>query len=290
MRIIVLAAILTVLFLGSAAAADCRVSSTESDRFDLVFSINPDGTALMQMTAKIPYSRDCLGTGQGGIQKNGGCDAKTISDALFRSMDFFISDSDCNWSYDTQTGYLSVETRSLTEKITAEEDGTTALRFKKWVVASEKPQTINTLEVLLPAESEIISYFPQQNSRLQKNSIFWQAIPSDPIGVKYVLHKPFDATIPLIAIAGAGILLAGLFFLKKTKTSRKNREKIAELCKREETLNKKTEEMHILYLKRRIDEKTYHDAMEKLSLELSGAKAEKKELLEKAGGHAQQKK
>ncbi|MCX6798496.1 MAG: hypothetical protein NTW59_00140 [Candidatus Diapherotrites archaeon] len=286
MRCLLPICVLLLLF-SYAAAADCTISSTDSKEFKLSFAINGDGTVMMRMLAKIPYTKECVLRRFGEVMQNGACDGKTISDSLFKAMDFFISRSDCNWSYDSDAGMLGIETMSLTEKLVKDEEGVQTLRFNTWVTAPSMPDANNTLWVVLPPESEIVSYFPQKDSVKTKNGIFWPEIPADPIGVRFrqsgTAQQAQGTTALAIAAVAAAAAAVGLVYYKKSLAGRRKNEKISGLSKKEEMLSRKLEELHMMYLKRRIDEKTYRDAVENASLELSSVKAEKKALLEKAG-------
>lgn len=88
-------AVFALLLSGCAFAQDCNLSSDRSDDFSLKLRVDSAGGAEMSMTALIPYSQECLLEGS-QLKVSGSCDAVSINDAIFRSMDFFIIRSDCN--------------------------------------------------------------------------------------------------------------------------------------------------------------------------------------------------
>ncbi len=267
------------LFACPAFAADdeCAISSAQSDEFFFELLVKPEGNAELKLGLKIPYSEDCF------VQKDLGealrqpvkCEEELISDALFRSLDFFIISSKCVASYDKPTGHLLIETSSLTEKIAEQKEGFWEIRFSKWALSPHKPGTVNNLRITLPTGSEIISYFPQKNSEKEENAIFWREIPEEPIGVKYTVPVPLErnplalAVIALVIAACALVLARGLIS-KKTL-----RDRFTDLESKEVALQKEMGELQKAYLKRRVDEATFKKVSTELWLKLGKIKAEK---------------
>jgi len=266
------------LFCSFAIAEDCAITSKNSDEFFFELHIQADGTALMKIQSKIPYSKECVQKNnlQALMQKPAECKGDIISDALFRSMDFFIIRSECKLSYNEQTSHLIVETSSTTEKIAAEKDGVWEVKFDKWAMAPSTSE--NALKIFLPAGSEIISYFPKKNSIREKNFIYWQEIPSEPIGLKYSAPQPLEKNPLAIAVGALGVIVVAVLVLRKFFASKNLEKKIKELEAKKEALNKELKDSETAYLKRKIDEKTYGDLVEEIKIKISDVKVEERTL------------
>jgi len=289
----IVTAIAFILLLGF-ALADCSLDTNNSDAFLFRLHVKEDSTATMEMDIGIPYSYECLvekGMANISITPKE-CDEALINDVVFRAMDFFVISSQCSLGYDSATSHIIIKTSSQLEKIASKtEDDYYEIRFSKWALDPSKPGIKNTLEVFLPEGSEIVSYFPQRNSsKTGSNSIRWSDAPGEPISVKYSLPKarqetplPLFALIAAVAIAAA---LAAIWFACKMK----QKAGIKKLSGREKTLNKKLEDLRVSYLKRRINEETYKNLVEEISLKITDVRVKKKELIEKSKGKQKPKK
>lgn len=81
--------------------------------------------------------------------------------------------------------HVVVKTLSVMENVSEEDNGARVLKFKKWSLAQSAQGAKNSLQVILPRDSRIVSYFPQENSQKTNYSILWFEIPSEPISIKY---------------------------------------------------------------------------------------------------------
>ena len=273
-----------VFFSGIAFAQDCDISSVDSEEFFFGLVVEEASTDTMVISLVLPYSAECAAEKnlKGLNLENIQCDGKVINDALFRSMGFFAISSECYMTYEEETEELLVETISVTDKLAKkQENGEWVIEFSKWDWVTEKEGAINTMEISLPQGSEIISYFPQQNSVEGNNAISWNPIPSEPISVKYSYKGTIESNIGSIILGFAALLVLAYFVYGKFSSQREFGNKMSEFDSEEEILNKKLQEAKIFYLKRKLSEDSYRKMVEEMTMKLSEIKTKRKQLLEK---------
>ncbi len=287
----VLLAVALFFISGTVAGGECDLTTLESDEFLLDFQVQEDGTAEMKVTAKIPYPYDCIAEKQWeGLSTNPKqCDASLVTDALFRGFDFFVTNTDCTFSYDGATSHLLLQTASITEKIAKRSEGLLEIRFDKWRLAPEKEGAKNTLGIALPEGSKIKSYFPIQNSTKDGTKITWNPIPSEAISIQYEFTGREPNYLPLIGLGLAAAIIIG-FIGKKIKDEKTRQKKISAFTHEQDNANKELKQLKLSYLKRRITEKTYQEKVEKINIRLDEIKVEKDGLESKRKGKERLKK
>jgi len=270
------------LLLPLVAAEDCVLSTGNSDEFELEFLIQADGSAEMKMRFLVPYSQQCLEerNWEALSQTQGICPEDIVSDALFRTMGFFVIESDCTVSYETESSALVIETDSKMEKIAAGSDGFYEITFEKWEMVPHKAGAKNTLRIVLPYNGKLDSYFPKTNSVREANSIFWAEIPSEPTSIRYSLSDPIAENALIIGGLLVAVAVVVGLMLNRLRKQKKVEENLEKLDVKKEEVGKEMKEAQTSYLKRRIDENTFKSLMAKLQIRLNRIKA-KKEAAEK---------
>lgn len=263
------------------AVETCQISSKNSDEFLLEIHVLENETALLKVQFKVPYPIECADKNSDLLAgKKISCPSAEINDALFRSLDFFIIKSNCTLTYNTQSKHLLVETISETEKIAKEADGFREIRFGKWNLIPESSGIKNTMKVILPDSSEIISFFPQQDGVMEKNTIFWREIPGEPLSIKYTRHVEEKSYLGEITLAIL-IIIAAIIIVKKYFSAKKFQEKLEEFNAQENAIKKELEELEVAYLRRKINDDTYTKLIMESQTKLSKIRLEKKTFLEK---------
>lgn len=256
---------------------DCTISAENSDEFLFEVYVQADGSTEMKTIWKIPYTQECVL--EKGLTEFMGtplkCDDGIISDVLFRSMNFFVINSECLYSFEKETRHLLIETASITEKIAKEDNGAWEIKFEKWDF-NPPEQMGNKMKIVLPQGARVISFFPKKDGQERMGYLSWSPIPKEPIGIKYSVPVPIGRNPIAWGATIAIVLIAGAIIIKKLRDRHKVIEEIKTLKAKKVAINEEEKEMQVAYLKRRIDEQTFKKRVNELEEEKSEVDIEEK--------------
>ncbi len=272
-----------VLFLGFGYAQSCDIVAEDTSEFLLELYLQEDGTGLMTTVWHIPYEWQCLQ--QAGLENLAitpmECREEGISDALFRSLDFFVISSDCLFSYDSEKGEIVIAAESVTEKIAEKKEDFWEIRFEKWNLPEAGPETGNVLRIGLPKGSKVVSYFPKNRSLQEGVLIEWDPIPNEPVSIQYNVPVPFEKNPAAWAGLGFVLIAVAAYVLIKVASEKKIREKIEGLRAKKNALAKELKNLETAYLRRRISGDEFEERVDEIKEEISETNVEEQIILEK---------